>query len=272
MRSGILISITLLCLASISVNANDFITKEAFIQQHLRAAIRVHQTYGIPVSICLAQGMLESQHGNSDLALKANNFFGMKCKDVGEVGYEKMDDEEKKSCFRIYATVAESFNDYGNRLRTKPIYESLWSLPSTDYKAWANELKKCGYATAEKYPELLISIIESQGLTKYDWDRPEHYESDAEQTLNTVAIEATNRPISDQNATEQYRISTPVAQSSEDQMETPFVQFEAPVPQEVENNSFAQDETGPRLYASPPMSHQIMIKTVDWQLPGLSIK
>ncbi|MBK6611174.1 MAG: LysM peptidoglycan-binding domain-containing protein [Sphingobacteriales bacterium] len=131
------------------------------------AVLQMHEA-GIPASITLAQGMYESGFGNSELALKANNHFGVKCKSdwKGEVVYK--DDDAPNECFRKYATVLDSYRDRSLFLRSGQKYAALFELPITDYKAWANGLKMAGYATAVNYPEKLIMIIERYNLNQYD--------------------------------------------------------------------------------------------------------
>ena len=119
--------------------------------------------YGIPASITLAQGMLESGNGNSDLAVYANNHFGIKCHDwTGKEIYH--DDDEEDECFRKYKSDLESFIDHSEFLVSKSRYADLFKLKEDDYKAWARGLKKAGYATSNKYADLLIGIIEENEL------------------------------------------------------------------------------------------------------------
>jgi LysM repeat protein len=124
--------------------------------------------YGIPASITLAQGMLESGNGNSDLAVYANNHFGIKCH-VGWNGptYIK-DDDAKDECFRKYPSVLDSYTDHSKFLKNRPRYASLFELKHNDYKGWAEGLKTCGYATDPKYTRRLIEIIETHKLYQYD--------------------------------------------------------------------------------------------------------
>jgi len=124
--------------------------------------------YGIPTSVTLAQGILESQSGNSDLALQGNNHFGIKChkKWRGQTIYH--DDDEAQECFRKYLNPEESFKDHSQFLATRKRYAFLFRLPKTDYESWARGLKKAGYATDPTYPEKLIYIIEKYNLSKLD--------------------------------------------------------------------------------------------------------
>lgn len=140
---------------------------DAYIAKYKQTAIEQMRKYKIPASITLAQGILESGSGRSDLATKANNHFGIKCtNDYNGKKYYKKDDK-RRDCFRVYANAAESFVDHSLFLQ-RAHYASLFKLKITDYKGWANGLKKCGYATNPKYPSLLIEVIEQNKLYVYD--------------------------------------------------------------------------------------------------------
>ncbi len=144
------------------------ITIEQYIDLYKDVAVEHMKTYKIPASIKLAQAILESSWGNSELAVKANNHFGIKCHNdwKGETMYK--DDDAKNECFRKYIDPIESFNDHSIFLSSRNRYASLFELDITDYKGWANGLKQAGYATNSKYPELLINLIEKYNLNKYD--------------------------------------------------------------------------------------------------------
>ncbi|MBU2553684.1 MAG: glucosaminidase domain-containing protein [Bacteroidetes bacterium] len=144
------------------------ISTEEYIKTYKDIAIEKMKNYRIPASITLAQGILESGSGNSRLAQKANNHFGIKCHKgwTGKTFY--MDDDEKNECFRKYKKAEDSYRDHSLFLTQRGRYSFLFDLKITDYKAWAKGLKKAGYATNPKYPEILISIIERYNLMKYD--------------------------------------------------------------------------------------------------------
>jgi LysM repeat protein len=144
------------------------ISTEEYIKTYKDIAIEKMINYRIPASITLAQGILESGSGNSRLAQKANNHFGIKCHKgwTGKTFY--MDDDEKNECFRKYKKAEDSYRDHSLFLTQRGRYSFLFDLKITDYKAWAKGLKKAGYATNPKYPEILISIIERYDLMKYD--------------------------------------------------------------------------------------------------------
>lgn len=146
--------------------ANNKITKAEYVDAWASTAIAQMIEYKIPASITLAQGILESGSGNSDLAIKGNNHFGIKCHDWdGKKMYK--DDDKKNECFRVYEDASESYQDHSLFLG-KSRYASLFQLDIKDYKGWAKGLKEAGYATNPKYPQLLINIIEELDLTKFD--------------------------------------------------------------------------------------------------------
>ncbi len=139
-----------------------------YVLRYKGIAMQNMKNYGIPASIILAQGILESGAGNGDLAVSANNHFGIKCyKDwTGETAYH--DDDSSQECFRKYNNPEESFQDHAKILTQRKRYSSLFSLPNGDYVAWANGLRVAGYATDPKYPDKLISYIERFNLHQYD--------------------------------------------------------------------------------------------------------
>ncbi len=149
-----------------------------YIEKYKGMAIREMKEYGIPVSITLAQGILESNSGTSYLATKANNHFGIKCHHGWEGRKIYKDDDKKNECFRAYKSADESFRDHSLFLTTRSHYNFLFEKDPTDYKAWAYGLKKAGYATNLKYPQLLIKIIEENDLQKYDLQDLEDIELD----------------------------------------------------------------------------------------------
>ena len=150
-------------------------TAESYIDRFKDIARAEMKTHGIPASIKLAQALLESGSGNSDLAMQANNHFGIKC-NIGWKGKSILkDDDEKDECFRVYDQAEDSFKDHSEFLKKKR-YEALFKLDKMDYVSWAKGLKEAGYATNPKYPELLVGIIERYQLQRFDeknyaWDR-----------------------------------------------------------------------------------------------------
>lgn len=123
---------------------------------------------GIPASITLAQGIIESDCGHSSLAREANNHFGIKCHDDWKGPTVRHDDNRRNECFRKYGRPEESFYDHSDFLKSVPRYSFLFSLSSTDYKAWAHGLKKAGYATNPDYANMLIRTIEENNLWYFD--------------------------------------------------------------------------------------------------------
>ena len=143
-------------------------TANQYIENFKDEAIKEMLMYNIPASITLAQGMLESGNGNSDLAVYANNHFGIKChKEWSGPSFIK-DDDSKDECFRKYTSVLDSYTDHSNFLKTRSRYSGLFELKRTDYKGWAKGLKQTGYATDPKYTQRLIDLIEMHKLFQYD--------------------------------------------------------------------------------------------------------
>ncbi len=139
---------------------------QAYIDQYKDLAISQMMKYNIPASITLAQGLLESRAGMSELATKGNNHFGIKCHDwTGKTMY--YDDDAKGECFRKYKNVVESYEDHSQFL-LRPRYSKLFTLKRTNYKGWAHGLKSCGYATSPTYAKNLIELIELYKLYQYD--------------------------------------------------------------------------------------------------------
>lgn len=139
-----------------------------YVEQYKDLAVRQMQRHGVPASIILAQGLLESGNGQSELARKANNHFGIKCHRNWEGGRTYHDDDARGECFRVYRSVEQSYEDHSLFLRGGQRYAFLFNLDPTDYKGWAHGLKKAGYATDPGYAKRLIRIIEEENLAQYD--------------------------------------------------------------------------------------------------------
>ena len=138
-----------------------------YISQYKDLAIEQMLRYRVPASITLAQGLLESRAGLSDLAVRGNNHFGIKCHGwTGRKTYH--DDDEAGECFRAYDNARQSYEDHSRFLSQNSRYARLFSLDRTDYRGWAKGLKACGYATNPNYANSLIGIIETYGLSQYD--------------------------------------------------------------------------------------------------------
>ncbi len=155
------------------------ITTEEYIETYKDIAIKKQQEYKIPASITLAQGILESGSGNSKLAQKANNHFGIKCHKGWTGKTFRMDDDAKNECFRKYKKAEDSYRDHSLFLTQRGRYSFLFEYKTTDYKKWAHGLKKAGYATNPKYPQLLIRIIEKYNLQQYDTEVPSKKSNDS---------------------------------------------------------------------------------------------
>jgi LysM repeat protein len=138
-----------------------------YINNYKELAVREEQRSGIPASITLAQGIHETQAGKSDLVLKSNNHFGIKCQAVWTGDKVYHDDDAKGECFRSYPTAAESYADHSDFLKKSSRYAFLFQIDPTDYSQWAWGLKKAGYATNNKYPQILIKYIEDYHLQQY---------------------------------------------------------------------------------------------------------
>lgn len=178
---NVFLMVLLFCAINMSVEAqNRSQTYENYIKKYKDIAIKQQKKHGIPASITLAQGLLESAAGQSRLAQEANNHFGIKCGNEWGGKTIKHKAEKGKECFRKYKKVEDSFDDHSKFLKRKR-YESLFKLKSTDYKNWAKGLRKCGYATDPKYPEKLISLIERYELYRYDSDKGKHKNYDREE-------------------------------------------------------------------------------------------
>ena len=144
--------------------------RQAYIEKYAVLAVSEMQRTGVPASITLAQGLVESGAGASPLAVHANNHFGIKCHNdwTGKKYYK--DDDQVRECFRAYASVEDSFRAHSDFLRARDRYKGLFDLEPTDYKAWAKGLKRAGYATDPAYATKLINLIEDFQLYRFDQD------------------------------------------------------------------------------------------------------
>jgi len=167
-RNKFLKSLLIMMLVSSLANAQTLNkTYRNYIEKYNQLAVKQQMEHGIPASIILAQGLLESSAGESWLALNSNNHFGIKCADwQGKKIYK--DDDKKDECFRKYDSVINSYEDHSLFIKNRSRYGSLFELSKTDYEGWAHGLKKAGYATDPSYAYKLISIIENYNLHQYD--------------------------------------------------------------------------------------------------------
>lgn len=153
--------------ATVAKKSHTNIVKE-YIAQFSEIAMQEMKQYGIPASITLAQGILESGAGQGTLSVRANNHFGIKCHKGWQGDFVHHDDDKDQECFRKYVDAKYSYRDHSLFLTTRARYSSLFDLSKKDYKGWARGLKKAGYATDPKYPDKLISIIERYQLEDFD--------------------------------------------------------------------------------------------------------
>ncbi len=168
MKKHILSLVLLLVLLPMSIAQQSILPQVRYIEKY--AAIAVNEMYrsGVPASITLAQGIIESASGQSVLAVKGNNHFGIKCHKNWTGATMRADDDRRNECFRVYDKAEDSFRDHSDFLRYRDRYKFLFDLPITDYKAWSYGLKQAGYATDPSYAAKLIKCIEDYDLTRYD--------------------------------------------------------------------------------------------------------
>lgn len=178
MLKHIFCTVVLCCISLYAYSNSRTVNTTDFIDMKSQIAVAEMYRTGIPASITIAQSIVESSWGRGQLALEANNYFGIKCKKdwTGETAYVKDDDYKNgklvESCFRAYDSIEESFRDHSDFLVDNPRYAALFELNPLDYKGWAKGLKKAGYATDKKYAEKLIAKIEEYQLYKYDTYQP----------------------------------------------------------------------------------------------------
>jgi flagellum-specific peptidoglycan hydrolase FlgJ len=163
MKKLILSVVILYCLPAFSQK----LSPQEYIQAYKDYAIREMKRMGVPAAITLAQGLLETENGNSVLVKKSNNHFGIKCKSSWTAEGVSHDDDAPGECFRTYKDAEGSYRDHSNYLRGNERYAFLFKLDSRDYKGWAYGLKKAGYATNPRYPDILIRNIEENNLQQY---------------------------------------------------------------------------------------------------------
>ena len=193
-----------LVLISLTVTAQS-ISVEEYINTYKEFAIREMKRMGVPASITLAQGILETESGNSALVKKSNNHFGIKCKSSWSGSSVSHDDDAEGECFRKYNTAEESYRDHSNFLRGSDRYAFLFKLSPDDYKGWAHGLKKAGYATNPAYPNILIKNIERYNLQQYtlegnsevpDYDETKYENDKALPVSGQIPGSNTEQPVS----------------------------------------------------------------------------
>ncbi|MBR1869509.1 MAG: glucosaminidase domain-containing protein, partial [Bacteroidales bacterium] len=166
-----LLIILSLVLAGLAVTGQD--SRQTYIDKYSDIAVSEMYRTGVPASITLAQGIIESGAGLSKLAVEGNNHFGIKCHTDWKGRTMAVDDDKKGECFRVYKNAEQSFRDHSDFLRYRDRYKFLFSYDVTDYKSWAYGLKKAGYATDPAYSGKLIKMIEDYKLWRYDTPKVE---------------------------------------------------------------------------------------------------
>jgi len=204
-----------------------------YIKQYKDISIDEMNRTGVPASITLAQGIHESGFGKSYLAQNTNNHFGIKCKKEWTGKTFKYTDDAPNECFRVYNNVEESYRDHSDFLKNRAHYAPLFLLDKYDYKAWAFGLKKAGYATNPKYPQIIIKTIEDFQLMVFDKGQTPFYlstttasvvknETKEEKTLQTIEVES-----------EPNSVASPAIESNKNQ------EVELPIPtSSVKKNFF----------------------------------
>ncbi len=171
---------------------------DRYIQKYSATAVSEMKRTGVPASITLAQGLVESAAGESALAVKGNNHFGIKCHADWRGKKIYRDDDKSSECFRVYPNADASFRDHSDFLRYRDRYKKLFDLEPTDYKAWAKGLKAAGYATDPRYAEKLIKVIEDYQLYRFDQDT---------EVPVTPSVVETPQEIRPSRVQEEYRFS-----------------------------------------------------------------
>lgn len=203
--------ITIVCTRTPIYAQNVNAAYRAYIEQYARLAVDQMQRHGIPASITLAQGLLESGAGRSMLATQANNHFGIKTGGSWNGPYVLRNDDMPNEKFRKYRSAAESYEDHSIFLK-QPRYRQLFSLRITDYKGWARGLKSCGYATSPTYADNLIHIIELYNLHEYDRGKVHHAQQKEEsRQVNKIMADGnadffTTHPVATNNGNYYIRI------------------------------------------------------------------
>jgi len=193
-----LLLILILCMTIQMGWTQNNTTTIAYIAQYKAIAMKEMKRTGVPASITLAQAIVESNSGESNLAKNHNNHFGIKCKSdwTGAKAYQ--DDDTKQECFRAYETAEQSFKDHSNFLKNRPNYVDLFLLDPVDDTAWANGLKKAGYATASDYPKKLLKIIDDYELAQYNFPELENEIEAEEAPVKKVVVDTpVNKLITD---------------------------------------------------------------------------
>jgi hypothetical protein len=196
MKQTLLLTL-ILCLLIQSGWAQNNPTTIAYITQYKAIAMKEMKRTGVPASITLAQAIVESNSGESNLAKNHNNHFGIKCKSDWTGAKTYQDDDAKQECFRVYESAELSFKDHSNFLKNRPNYVALFLLDPVDDTAWAYGLKKAGYATAPDYPKKLLKIIDDYELAQYNFPELENEVEEEEASTKVLADTPVNKVLTD---------------------------------------------------------------------------
>jgi LysM repeat protein len=199
----------------------------AYVAMYKNIAIAEMIYSGVPAAITLAQGILESQYGESDLCRLSNNHFGIKCKEEWTGDKVFHDDDKKNECFRSYPDAAASYRDHSDFLKNRPYYADLFKLDPTDYQAWAYGLKKAGYATEKDYPQQLMKVINEYDLNQYTLLALQQQSSGANGDMTAKTKELSSGKNTDGNGTLVKYVQP--ASVSEEKEEVEVYTKEAPV-------------------------------------------
>lgn len=207
----ILMVISMMLVSLSAVFAQKKSAHEIYIEKYADMAVDEMYRSGVPASITLAQGLLESAAGQSELAVKANNHFAIKCHRSWTGPSVRKDDDMKNECFRKYKSPSESYRDHSDFLRYNDRYKFLFELEITDYKGWAHGLKKAGYATDKEYAPKLIDLIERYALHEYDHGSKKKHDKDDRQEKREIPEAPTQieqaRPIDSSKGGETFRFN-----------------------------------------------------------------
>jgi LysM repeat protein len=221
---------TYVLLFILNSNHAQQLTQQQYVEKFRNIAIAEQQRSGVPAAITLAQGVLESESGNSYLAMEGKNHFGIKCKTewTGEKLYK--DDDERQECFRKYNTDAESYTDHSNFLKYRPYYKACFAIDVKDYKAWAICLKKSGYATERNYPEMLVALIEKLALQQYTLQAlQEQGAVNTQKNANAIPVQ---QPEIDNNTSKPIPVDTTM------QPKAIMQKTEIPMHEQIDNNNY----------------------------------
>ena len=247
--------------------------QEIYIEKYSALAVSEMYRSGVPASITLAQGLLESGNGQSELARKSNNHFGIKCHNNWSGGRVYHDDDAKGECFRKYDHPSESYRDHSDFLRYRDRYKFLFDYKVTDYKSWAYGLKKAGYATDPAYPKKLIKLIEEYDLHEYD-RKPASYGKTAKekskskdkshQKKEKTVIEFVGESLPEEDVARQLPLSPTVVEQVKELSTKQREEFQFSLSRKIYTQNgvpFVYSVAG-ETYASIAASHNLFLREV----------